>query len=186
MDLCMIRNMSGWSEFYMILMCFLINMCMSWLPLIMFCIYVSVQKIDAVINVRLVLFKSNCSAFRRYKVCSTECVAMKPQIINTGLQNRQFSTDITESRQFPCSWCGSKFRSSPILSIPIIRTTLSLWDTKEYSGKIPCHNTNNRLWYEKRRDWMLRTASPPVGTCPPEQKVPYSRTAKIYLQSINL
>jgi len=32
---CMIQNMSGWSEFYVILMCFLINMCISWLLLVM-------------------------------------------------------------------------------------------------------------------------------------------------------
>ena len=33
MDPCVIRNMSGVREFYMILMCFLINMCMCWLLL---------------------------------------------------------------------------------------------------------------------------------------------------------
>jgi hypothetical protein len=103
-----------------------------------FCIYVSVQKIDAVIDVRLVLFKSLIilPSDATNSAVLQEGAAMKPQIFNTGLQKRQFSTASTEGRQFPCSWYGSIFRRSSSLSIPIIRTTVSLWDTNEYSGKM--------------------------------------------------
>ena len=59
----------------------------------------------------------------------------------------------------PCSWYSSLFRYSSSLSIPVIRTTISLRDTNQYSGKMHCHNYNNRRWNEKRSDGMLRTVS---------------------------